>query len=115
MALLLMRRGKGGDATVTVAHSRSRDLAEITRPPNIVIAAIGRAHFLGANILATMRSSSTSGINRMEDPRQPRGYRIVGDVDYDGGGRAMRRDHAGARRSGPDDDRDALANTVDRL
>ena len=61
MALLLMRRGKAGDATVTVAHSRSRDLAAITRGADIVIAAIGRAHFLGADHVGeAMRSSSTS-------------------------------------------------------
>src|SRR5580700_6564111 len=46
LALLLMRKGKGGDATVTVAHSRSKDLAEITRSADILVAAIGRSQFL---------------------------------------------------------------------
>ena len=82
MALLLMRRGKCGDATVTVAHSRSRDLAAITRAADIVIAAIGRAHFLGADHIGNNAVVIDVGINRMQDPDSPKGYRIVGDVDY---------------------------------
>lgn len=83
MALLLMRRGKGGDATVTVAHSRSRDLAEITRRANIVIAAIGRPRFLGAKHIGKDAVVIDVGINRIEDPQTAKGYRIVGDVDFD--------------------------------
>ncbi len=83
MALLLMRRGKGGDATVTVAHSRSRDLAEITRRANIIIAAIGRPRFLGAKHIGKDAVVIDVGINRIEDPQTAKGYRIVGDVDFD--------------------------------
>jgi methylenetetrahydrofolate dehydrogenase (NADP+)/methenyltetrahydrofolate cyclohydrolase len=83
MALLLMRRGKAGDATVTVAHSRSRDLAGITRDANIVIAAIGRPHFLGANHIGKDAVVIDVGINRIKDPRSAKGYRIVGDVDFE--------------------------------
>ena len=83
MALLLMRRGKGGDATVTVAHSRSRDLAGITRRANIVIAAIGRPHFLGADHIGKDAVVIDVGINRIDDPHTAKGYRIVGDVDFD--------------------------------
>ena len=83
MALLLMRRGKAGDATVTVAHSRSRDLAAITRAADIVIAAIGRPHFLGADHIGSNAAVIDVGINRVEDPGSTKGYRIVGDVDYD--------------------------------
>lgn len=82
MALLLMRRGPGGDATVTVAHSRSRDLAAITREADIVIAAVGRAHFLGAEHIGEGAVVIDVGINRIEDPATPKGYRLVGDVDY---------------------------------
>jgi methylenetetrahydrofolate dehydrogenase (NADP+)/methenyltetrahydrofolate cyclohydrolase len=82
MALLLMRRGPGGDATVTVAHSRSRDLAAITRESDIVIAAIGRPHFLGDDHIRDGAVVIDVGINRIEDPASPRGYRLVGDVDY---------------------------------
>ena len=83
MALLLMRRGKAGDATVTVAHSRTRDLAGITRAADIVIAAIGRPHFLGANHIGNDAVVIDVGINRIEDPNSAKGYRIVGDVDFE--------------------------------
>jgi len=83
MALLLMRRGEGGDATVTVAHSRSGDLAAITREADIVIAAIGRPHFLGAGHIREGAVVIDVGINRVEDPSNPKGYRLVGDVDYE--------------------------------
>jgi len=83
MALLLMRRGLGGDATVTVAHSRSRDLPEITRRADIVIAAIGRPHFLGADHIREGAVVIDVGINRVEAPETERGYRLVGDVDFD--------------------------------
>jgi methylenetetrahydrofolate dehydrogenase (NADP+)/methenyltetrahydrofolate cyclohydrolase len=83
MALLLMRRGKGGDATVTVAHSRSRDLAGICRAADLVIAAIGRPHFLGSDHIREGAVVIDVGINRVEAPSSPKGYRIVGDVDYD--------------------------------
>ena len=83
MALLLMKRGPGGDATVTVAHSRTRDLAAVTREADIVIAAIGRPHFLGADHIREGAVVIDVGINRIEDPSHPKGYRLVGDVDYD--------------------------------
>lgn len=83
MALLLMRRGAGGDATVTVAHSRTRNLAAVTRGADIVIAAIGRPHFLGAEHIREGAVVIDVGINRVEDAASPKGYRLVGDVDYD--------------------------------
>jgi methylenetetrahydrofolate dehydrogenase (NADP+)/methenyltetrahydrofolate cyclohydrolase len=83
MALLLMRRGRGGDATVTVAHSRSRDLPALTRQADLVIAAIGRPHFLGDSHIREGAVVIDVGINRVDDPASPKGYRIVGDVDYD--------------------------------
>ncbi len=83
MALLLMRRGRGGDATVTVAHSRSKNLAAITRQAEIVIAAVGRPHFLGAEHIGEGAVVIDVGINRIDDPTSPKGTRLVGDVDYD--------------------------------
>ena len=83
MALLLMKRGAGGDATVTVAHSRTRNLAEVTRRADIVIAAIGRPHFLGAEHIREGAVVIDVGINRVDDPANPKGYSLVGDVDYD--------------------------------
>ena len=83
MALLLMKRGAGGDATVTVAHSRTKNLAAITRAADIVVAAIGRPHFLGSDHIREGAVVIDVGINRIDDPSNPKGYRLVGDGDYD--------------------------------
>ena len=83
MALLLMKRGPGGDATVTIAHSRTKNLAAVTRAADIVIAAIGRPHFLGSDHIREGAVVIDVGINRIDDPSNPKGYRLVGDVDYD--------------------------------
>jgi methylenetetrahydrofolate dehydrogenase (NADP+)/methenyltetrahydrofolate cyclohydrolase len=80
MALLLM--AKGADATVTVAHSRTKDLPAVTREADIVISAIGRARFLGAEHIKEGAVVIDVGINRVEDQSDPRGYRLVGDVDF---------------------------------
>ena len=82
MALLLMGRGPGGDATVTVAHSRTRDLAAVTRDADILIAAIGRPEFVTADMVKEGAVVIDVGINRVDDLIAPRGYRLVGDVDF---------------------------------
>jgi methylenetetrahydrofolate dehydrogenase (NADP+)/methenyltetrahydrofolate cyclohydrolase len=83
MALLLMRKGPGGDATVTVAHSRSRDLSAIIRSADIVIAAIGRPEFIRAGDVRDGAVVIDVGTSRIDDSTKPRGYRIVGDVAFD--------------------------------
>jgi methylenetetrahydrofolate dehydrogenase (NADP+)/methenyltetrahydrofolate cyclohydrolase len=83
VALLLMQKNKDADATVTVAHSRSRNLAEITRSADILIAAIGRANFVKAEHVRDGVVVIDVGINRVEDVTDQRGYRLVGDVDFD--------------------------------
>jgi len=83
MALLLMAKGKGGDATVTVVHSRSRNLPELTRQADILIAAIGRPGFVKAEHVREGAVVIDVGINRVEDPTTEKGYRIVGDVAFD--------------------------------
>ena len=83
LALLLMQKNKSGNATVTVVHSRSRDLAQITRSADIVIAAIGRAEFLTADHVREGAVIIDVGINRVEDATRDRGYRLVGDVAFD--------------------------------
>jgi methylenetetrahydrofolate dehydrogenase (NADP+)/methenyltetrahydrofolate cyclohydrolase len=82
MASLLMQKGKGADATVTVCHSRSRDLAEHCRRADILVAAIGRARFVTADMVKEGAVVVDVGINRVEDPAAPKGSRLVGDVDY---------------------------------
>src|SRR6202040_3208818 len=74
---------KGGDAPVTVAHSRSRNLEQITRSADILIAAIGRAHFVKAGHVSDGSVVIDVGINRLEDKANERGYRLVGDVAFD--------------------------------
>jgi len=83
LALLLMQKGKGGDATVTVAHSRSRGLEEITREADILIAAIGRQEFVKASFVKDGAVVIDVGINRKEDPSVEKGYRLVGDVAFE--------------------------------
>jgi methylenetetrahydrofolate dehydrogenase (NADP+)/methenyltetrahydrofolate cyclohydrolase len=83
VALLLMQKAKGGDATVTVAHSRTENLEEVTRSADILIAAIGRAHFVKANHVREGAVVIDVGINRLEDKSSERGYRLVGDVAFD--------------------------------
>ncbi len=83
LALLLMQKNKDADATVTVLHSRSRNLAEITRSADILIAAIGQANFVKAEHVRDGVVVVDVGINRVEDAATERGYRLVGDVAFD--------------------------------
>src|SRR6266704_4430528 len=83
LALLLMQKNKNADATVTVVHSRSRNLAEITRLADILIAAIGQANFVKAEHVRDGVVVVDVGINRVEDAASERGYRLVGDVAFD--------------------------------
>ena len=83
VALLLMQKNKEGNATVTVVHSRSRDLSHVTRSADIIIAAIGRAQFVKADHVREGAVVIDVGINRVEDPASKRGYRLVGDVAFD--------------------------------
>ena len=82
LALLLMRKGKGGDATVTVVHSRSKRLEEITRSADILIAAIGQPEFVRAEHVRDGAVVIDVGINRVDDATMERGYRLVGDVAF---------------------------------
>jgi methylenetetrahydrofolate dehydrogenase (NADP+)/methenyltetrahydrofolate cyclohydrolase len=83
LALLLMQKNEKANATVTVVHSRSRDLAAITRSADIIIAAIGRAGFVKADHVREGAVVIDVGINRVEDAASERGYRLVGDVAFE--------------------------------
>ena len=78
-ALLL---AKGCDCTVTVAHSKTRDLAAIIRQADIVVAAIGRPRFITADMVKPGAVVIDVGINRVPDATKKTGFRIVGDVDF---------------------------------
>jgi methylenetetrahydrofolate dehydrogenase (NADP+) / methenyltetrahydrofolate cyclohydrolase len=84
MASLLLRKGKGGDATVTVAHSRTRDLGEITRLAEILIVAVGWPDTVTAEMVRPGAVVIDVGVNRVDDDSTEKGYRLVGDVDFDG-------------------------------
>jgi methylenetetrahydrofolate dehydrogenase (NADP+) / methenyltetrahydrofolate cyclohydrolase len=84
VALLLLRTGKGGDATVTVAHSRTADLGAITRQADILIAAVGRANLITRDMVKPGAVVIDVGVNRVDDASVEKGYRLVGDVDFDG-------------------------------
>ncbi len=81
MANLLIQ--KGTDATVTVCHSRTKDLPEMARQADILIPAIGRAAFVTADMVKPGAVIIDVGVNRVEDASRPRGYRLVGDVDFE--------------------------------
>lgn len=84
MASLLLRRGEGGDATVTVAHSRTPDLGAVTRQADILIVAVGRPGTVTADMVRPGAVVIDVGVNRVDAPDTDRGYRLVGDVDFDG-------------------------------
>jgi methylenetetrahydrofolate dehydrogenase (NADP+) / methenyltetrahydrofolate cyclohydrolase len=82
-ALLMMQKNIPGNATVTVCHSRTKDLPSITRQADVLIAAIGRPHFVTADMVKEGVSVIDVGINRIDDSTRKRGYRLVGDVDFE--------------------------------
>ena len=81
LANLLMQRT--ANATVTVCHSRTRDVAAHTRRADLVVAAVGRAGFITADMVQEGAVVVDVGINRVDDDSRERGYRLVGDVDFD--------------------------------
>lgn len=83
MSILMSRKAKVGNATVTITHSRTQNLADIVRQADIVIAAIGIPNFVTADMIKEGAVIIDVGINRVEDATKKRGYRIVGDVDFE--------------------------------
>jgi methylenetetrahydrofolate dehydrogenase (NADP+)/methenyltetrahydrofolate cyclohydrolase len=84
VAMLLLRDAPGGNATVTVAHSRSGHLGAITRSADILIAAVGRPELITRDMVKPGVVVIDVGVNRVDDADAPKGYRLVGDVDFDG-------------------------------
>jgi len=84
---ILLQKAAGANAVVTVAHTGAGDIARFTRSAEIVIAAIGRPEALTGEMLSPGVVVVDVGINRLEDPSSPRGYRIVGDVHFDSAAR----------------------------
>ena len=82
MAAILVQ--KGANATVTICHSRTTNLAKITRSADIIIAAIGQPGFVTSDMVAHGAVVIDVGINRVIQTKDPRGYELVGDVDFEG-------------------------------
>lgn len=83
IANLLMQRRDGANATVSVCHTRTRDLAAMTRQADILIAAVGSAGMIGADMVREGAVVIDVGVNRVDAPERRRGYRLVGDVDFE--------------------------------
>ncbi len=84
MSILLSRKAKLGNSTVTLVHSRTKDLKSHTLNADIIIAAIGIPKFLTPDMVKDGATIIDVGINRVEDTTRKSGYRLVGDVDYEG-------------------------------
>jgi len=83
LAVLLMQKSAGANATVTVCHTGTADIATFTRQADIVVAAVGRANAITADMVKDGAVVIDVGINRVEDATKKSGYRLVGDVAYD--------------------------------
>ncbi len=84
LAMLLMQKAKGANATVTVCHTRTKDLASVTKQADILIAAMGVPEAITADMVSEGTIVVDVGVNRVDDPTAKRGYRLVGDVEYEG-------------------------------
>lgn len=83
MSILLSRNTNPGNCTVTLAHSRTKNLAEITRKADILVVAIGKPEFVTADMVKEDAVVIDVGIHRIEDPTAKRGFRLKGDVKFD--------------------------------
>lgn len=82
MSILMGRNNSPGNCTVTLAHSRTRDLPSITRQADILIVAIGKPNFIGAEMVKEGAVVVDVGIHRLPDPSRKSGHRLCGDVDF---------------------------------
>ncbi len=80
---LLMRKAKGGNATVTVCHTGTKDLAAHTRQADILVVAAGRPNTITGDMIKPGATVIDVGVNRVADPKTKTGYRLVGDVEFD--------------------------------
>lgn len=83
MSILLSQKRKVGNATVTITHSRTKDLSSITKKADIIVAALGIAEFLTGDMVKEGVTIIDVGITRVKDDTKKRGYRLAGDVDFE--------------------------------
>lgn len=83
MSILMARNGNPGNATVTLTHSRTQNLKEICASADILIAAVGKPHFVTADMVKSGAVVVDVGIHRVEDASKKSGFKLLGDVDFD--------------------------------
>lgn len=83
LASILVQRAEGANATITICHSKSKNLVELTRSADILVAAIGVPGFITREMVSPDAVVIDVGINRVEDPTTKTGYKVVGDVDFE--------------------------------
>ncbi len=83
LSILMSQKREGGNATVTVAHSRTKNIKELALQADIIITALGKAHFLTADMVKDGVVVIDAGINSIDAPETKRGYRLVGDADFE--------------------------------
>ncbi len=83
LSVLLSQKRAGGNATVTLAHSRTKNIKELSLQADIIITAIGKAYFLTADMVKDGVVIIDAGINSIDAPERKRGYKLVGDVDFE--------------------------------
>ena len=83
VAMLLAQRQRGANATVTVCHTRTRDIAAVTRQADILVAAVGVPEFVTGDMVSDGVVVIDVGINRVDDASRRRGYRLAGDVHFE--------------------------------
>ena len=109
MAAMLCQKAKDANATVTICHSATRDIPAHCRRADILIAAMGVAEFVKADMVKPGATVIDVGVNRVNDPQAKSGSRLVGDVDFARRPAGRRQNHAQSRRRRPDDHCDADA------
>lgn len=83
IANIMLQKAEGANSIVTVCHSAAPDLSYFTKQADILIAAIGRANFITSEMVKENAVIVDVGINRIDDPNSSKGYKVVGDVDFD--------------------------------
>jgi len=83
LAMILVQKNPGANATVTMCHTRTRNMAEITKLADILVVAAGRPHTVNADMVKQGAVVIDVGVNRVEDKSKKRGYRLIGDVEFD--------------------------------
>ncbi len=83
LSILMSQKRNGGNATVTVAHSHTKNIKQLAQQADIIVTALGKAHFLTADMVKEGVVVIDAGINSIDDPNTKRGYRLVGDADFE--------------------------------